>query len=804
MQPRELIIEGLTAFRERVALRFDDVSLFALVGPTGAGKSSVIDAMTLALYGRIPRLHANEIAPAISTNANECTVGLTFTVRGRPYRAVRTVRRTKTGASTLEAALEQLNDDGAVVAVLAGTADDVTVEVERLVGLTFNEFTRAVVLPQGEFARVLRAQPAERQALLSRLLGVGIYDRVKQRAGSHARSAQERAEQTSHQLAQLGQVDAERVAALTAQVQALDTLVADLAADTETLQDIRDRFRDAAEVAKRATDRVARLTAIGEPPEAVREHGERLSIADLAVEKATAAVTAAEADLAKAESDLPSASETEQLSTVVALHQRTPERTAAVESATSTLTEARAELARVDTALGRARTEVEAASAAQRAAHRDHVAVQAVDGLAPGDDCPVCASTLADDAPAFAGDAAAGQDVLQAAATRMTEANRAVGTLEGQHTRATKDIAAAETALKAAEDQLTAHRAQLDGKPTEAEARERIEAARKVEQQLAGLRREVAQARTDLERATRDRTKLTDQGKGLSGTLDRLRLSVAELDPPALDGDVVADWTALHEWAVAELPTRRDEAAEAERAVGAAKVEGSALRARMEQACRDAGIPDGTGDPRDRAVQRRADLAAERDRLTTMLELADNLRADEADAREQATVGGELARLLRTDQFQRWLLDEATRALVAGASTQLRALSSGRYELVLDGKNGSIAVADLASAGSPRSVRTLSGGETFLASLALALSLAEQIAVSASGQVALESLFIDEGFGALDPETLDIAAGAIEQLGAGDRTVGVVTHVAEMAERLPTRFVVHRTASGSRVERVDL
>ena len=76
--------------------------------------------------------------------------------------------------------------------------------------------------------------------------------------------------------------------------------------------------------------------------------------------------------------------------------------------------------------------------------------------------------------------------------------------------------------------------------------------------------------------------------------------------------------------------------------------------------------------------------------------------------------------------------------------------------------------------------------------------------MSASGQVALESLFIDEGFGALDPETLDIAAGAIEQLGAGDRTVGVVTHVAEMAERLPTRFVVHRTASGSRVERVDL
>lgn len=804
MQPRELVIEGLTAFSSRETLRFDDVSLFALVGPTGAGKSSIVDALTLALYGRVPRLHANEIAPVISTTASECTVGLTFTVRGRPYRAVRTIRRTKTGASTLEAALEQLDADGGVIAVMAGTADDVTVEVERLIGLNFQEFTRSVVLPQGEFARVLRAQPKDRQALLSRLLGVSIYDRVKQRAGAHARSAQERAEQTSHQLHQLGPVSPESLDALATKIAALDQLVESLTADTAALQDIRDRFRDAQEVARKATALHDRLAGITPPPDDVREHGDRLALADAAILKATAAVEAADADVAKAEEGMPTTEVLEGLNRVIALHQRTPEREAATADATKAVAAAITEVEQVTIALGRAREDLESATVAQAAAHREHASVQAVAGLAPGDDCPVCASELTADAPAFGGDAADGQALLDQAAQRHTSATKALGTLEAQLARAKADQTTAEKAKGTADTALADHLALLADQPTAEDAAARIQRARELEHQLAGLRKEARQARADLDKATRDRNRLAEQGRGLAGQLDRLRLSVAELDPPPVTGEVAADWVALHDWAAGALPEREAEATAAQAAVAAVTAEGSALRQRMEQSCRDAGVPEGTDDPRDRAVQHRAALTADREKLAEREKLAANLRADEADAREQAAVGGELAKLLRTDQFQRWLLDEATRALVAGASAQLRQLSSGRYALLLDGKSGSIQVSDLASAGAPRSVRTLSGGETFLASLALALSLAEQIAVSATGPVALESLFIDEGFGALDPETLDVAASAIEQLGAGDRVVGVITHVAEMAERLPTRFVVHRTASGSRVERVDL
>jgi exonuclease SbcC len=100
-----------------------------------------------------------------------------------------------------------------------------------------------------------------------------------------------------------------------------------------------------------------------------------------------------------------------------------------------------------------------------------------------------------------------------------------------------------------------------------------------------------------------------------------------------------------------------------------------------------------------------------------------------------------------------------------------------------------------------RTVKTLSGGETFLASLALALALAERIPeLSAGKETRLESLFLDEGFGALDAETLEVAGRALDALHSEERLVGVITHVEELAERLPARVQVIKEPDGSRLE----
>ncbi|MEQ8329365.1 MAG: SbcC/MukB-like Walker B domain-containing protein [Longimicrobiales bacterium] len=98
-----------------------------------------------------------------------------------------------------------------------------------------------------------------------------------------------------------------------------------------------------------------------------------------------------------------------------------------------------------------------------------------------------------------------------------------------------------------------------------------------------------------------------------------------------------------------------------------------------------------------------------------------------------------------------------------------------------------------------RSVVTLSGGETFLASLSLALGLAQGITDIAghSAGARLESMFIDEGFGTLDPTALDLAVEAMERLRKGERMVGVITHVPALAERIPTGITVEKHGGGS-------
>ncbi|WP_280507654.1 AAA family ATPase [Nocardia flavorosea] len=142
---------------------------------------------------------------------------------------------------------------------------------------------------------------------------------------------------------------------------------------------------------------------------------------------------------------------------------------------------------------------------------------------------------------------------------------------------------------------------------------------------------------------------------------------------------------------------------------------------------------------------------------------------------------------------------------VAG-SVRLRRMSGGRYEFVhtdragTHGRRGGLGL-DIHDdyTGAVRPARTLSGGETFMASLSLALGLADTVAAEAGG-IILDTLFIDEGFGSLDADTLDAVMGVLDELRDGGRVVGLVSHVDEMRQRIPSRLHVIRGAHGSRVQ----
>ena len=177
MRPIRVTMVGFGIFADEVTVDFEGVDVFALVGPTGSGKSTIIDAICFALYGSVPRHDDRRaVAGAVHVLSTEAKVALEFELGGVRYVAVRVIRRDAKGrASTREARLEVVDGD-----VLAGSAREMEPAVVALLGLDFDQFTRAVVLPQGEFARFLRAESKERGQLLQRLFATERFQAVEE------------------------------------------------------------------------------------------------------------------------------------------------------------------------------------------------------------------------------------------------------------------------------------------------------------------------------------------------------------------------------------------------------------------------------------------------------------------------------------------------------------------------------------------------------------------------------------------------------------------------------------------------
>lgn len=177
MRPVHLTIEGLACFREKQEIDFRALDLFAISGPTGAGKSTLLDAIIFALYGEIPRVNTYNRTEMISAARDRVSVVLDFDVGPSRYRIARTLRRN--GAHMVR--LEE-RDGGGSFKNLADQVRTATDRVVQILGLGAPAFMQAVVLPQGEFARFLKAQPRDRRSMLRTLLRLDVYERMRERA----------------------------------------------------------------------------------------------------------------------------------------------------------------------------------------------------------------------------------------------------------------------------------------------------------------------------------------------------------------------------------------------------------------------------------------------------------------------------------------------------------------------------------------------------------------------------------------------------------------------------------------------
>ena len=204
----------------------------------------------------------------------------------------------------------------------------------------------------------------------------------------------------------------------------------------------------------------------------------------------------------------------------------------------------------------------------------------------------------------------------------------------------------------------------------------------------------------------------------------------------------------------------------------------------------------------DRAQHKAEQLADLTPRLTARLGALRPLADEATEARRLANLAaGQGANTLRMT-LSAFVLAARLEEVAAAASERLLAMTSGRYSLIHTdarrgaGRSGLGLLACDTWTGVDRDTNTLSGGETFLASLALALGLADVVTAEAGG-TRIEALFVDEGFGSLDEETLDEVMTVLDGLREGGRMVGIVSHVAELKQRIPAQIRVHKGRSGS-------
>ncbi len=827
MRPLELTVEGFRSYRGRATFDWRKRRLVGIVGPIGAGKSSILDAVSFALYGKTP-LVERDTKSLIHQLCDTCHVELRFSVDGQVMRAVRALRRRGQAGHSIEL----LAGDEPVADILETITGEraVNERVEQLLGLDFKAFCRSVLLAQNQFSEFLKATPGDRDKVLKGVFG---YERLD----DALRVARFRVERADLELEALAK---EASGAQTARAKLPEAKERERGS-RERLEALKQatprveactRERAEADLAARsATSRIAELQAVAEElpsteevaevSDAAARAGEVVEGARERADDAEARRKEAEATLKEIEARVGDRSRFVTFAALVTMHEQ---QAAAVvrererlEAAAAVSKEAAEAAERLAIELERILADAEAAAVAADGAEavvkkrredlldarHAEMAFELRGALLAGEACPVCSQpvhTLPKKATApkvqtaernlekaeaaearVRGKRDAVAAKVAAATTAVELARRSIADAGRTHVKAEEDVRNAATALAATKSELVDRlgegdpRELLSEREAELAAAEaaRDEAAQSAEQARGELDRSKTEAATVAERLARVANRLA----GVWGRLGEAREVTAA--PEEVRGTFEA--------AAATIVTRHEEAGSmltaAEERAGAADEE-------LIRALTDVGLDPGADFAQEvtSAAVDHANLERDAVDLERTIKAAGRIdeRIEEAEARR--ALAERLAKDLQPSRFLAFLLEEERAELAELGSEHFEQLTGGGYRFTAD---DAFNILDLNSAGTERKADSLSGGETFLASLGLALALAEMVA---RGGGRLDAFFLDEGFGSLDPEHLDRAMDGIGLLVAGrdDRLVVLVSHVAEMREAVEDLIVLDK------------
>lgn len=876
MKPIQLVLSAFGPYVERTVIDFSalgEEGLFLIAGDTGAGKTTIFDAISFALYGEASggkeKRKSKSFHSDYVSDQTETYVELTFRHRGetwwirRNLEYQRPAKKKKDGmeTTTRQAADAQMRNEDTGEEILR--MDDVNRRVRELLGLTQDQFTQTVMIAQGDFLKILTASSDDRKKLFRDLFHTNLYVDLQSRLQEKNRAcADEQKALEQVILSAEGKIDpeaefAEREILLSycGQIQHTDALCALLARLIEQEKAAQEQARAQK---KEAADQIGALIA------AVTE-GERVNrdFADWESKKARlAALTAGQGEIDAQRAALAAARRAQQLETDEALMRRTrrdmdaqraalSEAQAALEQAEKALPEAETRMkeaesrggeihallaqakqmedclpvlgeveqlkAALDTQKRELQRLTEASSRAQAAytaAQNSYYLSQAgllARELKAGQPCPVCGST-AHPCPAQITPETVTRQALEQAAKRRETAEKA------QSDAATR-LAANQAALDEREDRLRALKigadetrqrlaARIDAAHQAAADRQReIDAARSAYQAL-DKRKTAAQSAVDaaqkqlaaLEKDLRAQTEAFEQKRAAHGFEDEASYRLAKrtnADIERLDREI-RNFDEQKRTLAAQTHELEDKLS------GRQRTDLAALQNRRAAAL----DRQAKAENAEKAMVRKLTLHESAEREIRQANAAIQKKRGKWQIIQELytccagiAAGNPRAKLT----FEAYVQQYYFRFVVAAANKRLTRLTDGMFTLrVMREAANRVSQSGLdlevldRSTGQARDVSTLSGGESFLASLALALGLSDAVQ-SQSGQIRMDAMFIDEGFGSLDENALRSSIDVLLELADGKRLIGIISHVQELEERIDKQIVVTKTPNGSTV-----
>ena len=919
MRPLKLTMAGFGPYAGVQELDFESLGrsgLYLITGDTGAGKTTIFDAITFALFGeasgdnRLPGMLRSKYAPPDAPTYVE----LVFDYAGRQY----TVRRSPgyeraknrgTGTTTQNPEATLYFADGNLVT----GPKNVDKAIREIIGLTKGQFSQICMISQGDFRRLLQADTTQRQKIFRDIFDTGLYVTLQERLKEHLSKLRLQRSQADQSIRQYVEgVSCEEGSVWEQEVQRAKTSELPTAELLELLDRLLDE--DAAAQTKLDTQLMqleaeqvknAELLLLAQSYETTKTallQNEQSQMRMLqALEESNAALTAAQATVpeqemlsrmimelelqlpdydeldakavhlaqttrkldaqrqaqtdlqssqerllreledAKEERRLLSGAEAEKEKLTARQHQlaEQKERYRTFRSGMDDLAAQREVLAKKQ----KAYLEADAVSSmlleVYEGKNRAFLAEQAgilAGTLLGGQPCPVCGSREHPKPAKVSAAAPTEEDVktakkkyemaqktTQSASLAAGKQQAVVSTMEGNLVQELEMLlpgvllAEAHRAVRVQEEECICRLGELE---------QALAAAEKRISRKNGLERLIPQQETALAEADAKLSGIKEQIAGLTEAQSQLKLQVTEMGQKLAYPDKTAAQAVILERSN-RLNLLKTALLQAESAVDDCKQQLVGLRAAADQLRKQ--LESGTPGDLPCLEQRKTDLSGQKaaitvaqkhlhTRITTNDTARKNIAKRSAELVEldhrlawvealSNTANGKVPdkeKLMLETYIQTTYFDRILRR----ANIRLQKMSGGQYDLKRRRASGKqsqtgleLDIVDHINT-TERSVNTLSGGEAFLASLALALGLSDEVQMSTG--IHLDTLFVDEGFGSLDSEALSKAYGTLAGLTEGNRLVGIISHVAELKERIDKQIVVTKLRSGDSVAKIRL